>query len=145
MRHGLTPVRSPPLTRVVAGGGMEGLVTTRIDLAVSGSSRGYPGKEPCGRLLPSVGGEVVFDQVSLRYPGADADVLCGELEHNSRLTDISTGVGLDATGRYTLAISWTPSRMRTCTSRSRMTPLAMTTDFTLFVRSCADVVTRSRL
>src|SRR5438552_6035449 len=31
---------------------------------------------PGARPLPSVAGEVVYDQVSFRYPGADADVLC---------------------------------------------------------------------
>jgi len=31
---------------------------------------------PGARLLPSLAGEVVYDQVSFRYPGADADVLC---------------------------------------------------------------------
>jgi ATP-binding cassette, subfamily B, multidrug efflux pump len=31
---------------------------------------------PGARPLPSLAGEVVYDQVSFRYPGADADVLC---------------------------------------------------------------------
>ena len=31
---------------------------------------------PGARPLPSLAGEVVYDHVSFRYPGADADVLC---------------------------------------------------------------------
>jgi ATP-binding cassette subfamily B protein len=31
---------------------------------------------PGARPLPSLAGEVIYDQVSFRYPGADADVLC---------------------------------------------------------------------
>src|SRR6202022_5065840 len=31
---------------------------------------------PRSRTLPSLAGEVIYDQVSFRYPGAEADVLC---------------------------------------------------------------------
>src|SRR5579859_2530476 len=57
---------------------------------------------PGARALPSLAGEVIYDHVSFRYPGAEADVLC-DVSFDVAAGQTVALVGRTGTGKTTIA------------------------------------------